>query len=442
MESIIDVCAAVVLRNDRLLLATRAPGSHLEGKWEFPGGKLKDGESLAACIERELAEELRLDAHCVGELFCLDYEYPEKRIRLHFMLCGIENEPVPADGQSTGWFNAQEALALDLAPADAEALAKLKRASEGSDEELAEYAGPVVAFMKKLAPTAGQRMPDWLRVAFAGGKERLGMSCLVHGGGLHTVCESAKCPNRCDCWKRGTATFMILGDTCTRNCRFCAVNHGKPQVPDPDEAAKLARSVAELKLKYAVITCVTRDDLGDGGAQAMADAIEAIRLASPETKVEVLCSDYKGNTACVETVLKAKPAVYAHNVETVERLTPAIRNMASYRRSLSMLEYASSNPYGIMVKSGIMLGLGESDAEIRQTLCDLRHAGVGMVTIGQYLRPTRKHWPIAKLYTPAEFQQWQDYAERELGFAMAVSGPLVRSSYMAEEAFNRSNKGC
>ena len=170
----------------------------------------------------------------------------------------------------------------------------------------------------------------------------------------------------------------------------------------------------------------------------MADAIEAIRTASPETKVEVLCSDYKGDSACVELVLAAKPAVYAHNVETVERLTPAIRNMASYHRSLSMLEYASRNPFGIMVKSGIMLGLGETDDEIRQTLADLRKAGVSMVTIGQYLRPTRKHWPISKLYTPAEFQQWQDYAEKELGFMKAVAGPLVRSSYMAEEAFNRS----
>lgn len=441
MDGKIDVCAAVVLRGDRLLLATRPSGTHLEGKWEFPGGKVGPSESLAQCIERELAEELQLAAHCSGELFSLDYEYPEKRICLHFMACAIDNEPRPAEGQSIGWFNAQEALALDLAPADGLALEKLKRASDGGDEGLApELAEPILAFMKKLAPTQGQRMPDWLRVAFSGGRERLGMSGLVHGGGLHTVCEGAKCPNRCDCWKRGTATFMIMGDTCTRNCRFCAVNHGKPQAPEPDEAAKLAQSVAELKLKYAVVTCVTRDDLPDGGANAMAEAIKAIRSASPETKVEVLCSDYKGNMDCVDIVLEARPAVYGHNVETVERLTPAIRNMASYRRSLSVLEHASRNQLGIMVKSGIMLGLGETDDEIRQTLADLRTAGVSMVTIGQYLRPTRKHWPISKLYTPAEFQQWQDYAEKELGFAKAVAGPLVRSSYMAEEAYNAGRR--
>lgn len=437
MDGTIDVCAAVVLRNDRLLLATRPSGTHLEGKWEFPGGKVRQSESLAQCIERELAEELHLEARCSGELFPLDYAYPEKRICLHFMACSIENEPQPAEGQSVGWFNAEEALALDLAPADALALEKLKCASEGNDEGLAPaLAEPILAFMKRITPVRGQRMPDWLRVAFSGGKERLGMSGLVHGGGLHTVCESAKCPNRCDCWKRGTATFMIMGDTCTRNCRFCAVNHGKPLAPDPDEATKLAHSVAELRLKYAVITCVTRDDLSDGGAQAMADAVEAIRHASPDTKVEVLCSDYKGSADGVDIVLAARPAVYGHNVETVERLTPAIRNMASYRRSLAMLEHASRNQLGILVKSGIMLGLGETDEEIRQTLADLRAAGVSMVTIGQYLRPTRKHWPISKLYTPAEFQQWQDYAETELGFAKAVAGPLVRSSYMAEEAYN------
>ena len=283
MDGKIDVCAAVVLRGDRLLLATRPSGAHLEGKWEFPGGKVGPSESLAQCIERELAEELQLAAHCSGELFSLDYEYPEKQICLHFMVCAIDNEPRPAEGQSIGWFNAQEALALDLAPADAMALEKLKRASDGGDEGLApELAEPILAFMKRLAPTQGQRMPDWLRVAFSGGRERLGMSGLVHGGGLHTVCEGAKCPNRCDCWKRGTATFMIMGDTCTRNCRFCAVNHGKPQAPDPDEAAKLAQSVAELKLKYAVVTCVTRDDLPDGGANAMAEASR--QFAPPRLK--------------------------------------------------------------------------------------------------------------------------------------------------------------
>ena len=439
MASKIEVCAAVVLKGDRLLLATRKPGSHLGGKWEFPGGKVQDGETLDSCIERELHEELRLNAKSQGELFALDYNYPEKQVRLHFMWCQAEGEAVPSEGQSAACFTAQEAMALDLAPADELALEKIKRCADGLDASLdaSSQAQPLLAFMRKGQTAGGQRFPEWLRVAFSGGKERLGMSGLVHGGGLHTVCESAKCPNRCDCWKRGTATFMILGDTCTRNCRFCAVKHGMPQEPDPDEARKLAASVAELKLKYAVITCVTRDDLPDGGSSAMAEAIEEIRKASPETKVEVLCSDYKGDMSCVDRVLASAPAVYGHNVETVERLTPAIRNMASYRRSLAVLRHAAANRCGVIVKSGIMLGLGETDDEIRRTLADLREAGVSMVTIGQYLRPTRRHWPISRLYTPAEFEQWQDYAEKELGFARAVAGPLVRSSYMAEEAYSQ-----
>ncbi len=436
MPSKLEVCAAVVLKGDRLLLATRRPGSHLAGKWEFPGGKIKEGETASQCIERELLEELGLNVSCAGELFALDFEYPEKSIRLHFMSCETDSVAKPMEGQHIGWFTAREALALDLAPADEKALDTMKNAAEGKDNGIDAVLGArLMEFMRKHEPTEGQRMPDWLRIAFSGGKERHDMAGLVHGGGLHTVCESTKCPNRCDCWKRGTATFMILGDTCTRNCRFCAVNHGRPGDPDPDEAEKLAQSVAELKLKYAVITCVTRDDLPDGGAGAMADAVRAIGKLSPDTKVEVLCSDYQGDLSCTDLVLAAGPAVFGHNVETVERLTPAIRNKAIYRRSLNVLAHAARNESGIIVKSGIMLGLGESDDEIRSTLADLKNAGVSMVTIGQYLRPTRKHWPIAKLLTPAEFQYWQDYAEKELGFARAVAGPLVRSSYMAEEAY-------
>lgn len=436
MAERIEVCAAVVLRGDRLLLATRRPGAHLEGKWEFPGGKIKSGETANACIEREMQEELQLQVHCHGELYSLDFDYPEKSVRLHFMLCHTDGEANPAEGQHAGWFTAPEALALDLAPADSEALDYFKQASVGKENCLpADMAAPFLAFMRRTPPMEGQRMPDWLRIAFSGGKEKQSMFSLVHGSGLHTVCEGAKCPNRCECWKRGTATFMILGDTCTRFCRFCSVNHGTPQPVDPQEAEKLAQSVAELNLKYAVITCVTRDDLADGGSTAMADAVRAIHQQCPETKIEVLCSDYQGMFDCVDKVLAAHPAVFGHNIETVRRLTPAIRNKANYERSLAVLKHASQNKDGILVKSGIMLGLGESDDEIRQALKDLHDVGVDIVTIGQYLRPTRKNWPVAKLYTPDEFAAWQQYAEKEIGFSRAVAGPLVRSSYMAEDAY-------
>lgn len=444
-SSAIEVCAAVVLTGDRLLLATRRPGAHLSGKWEFPGGKIRADEDACQCISREMNEELGVHAGEWTELFALEYEYPEKAVRLHFMFCqdadGVTANP--AEGQKCGWFTAAEALALDLAPADRKALELLKDASCGNlHDELAKLdltaAAKLLDFMKKGDAMEGGRLPEWLRFSFVGGRERLGVQGLIKEGGLHTVCESAKCPNRCDCWKRKTATFMILGDTCTRFCRFCAVNHGHPQAPDPEEPVKIADSAASLGLKYVVITCVTRDDLPDGGAAAMAAAVNAIRERTPQTKVEVLCSDYGGDMACVDTVLASRPAVFGHNVETVERLTPAIRNKADYRRSLAVLEHASANAgkYGAIAKSGIMLGLGETEEEIRRTLQDLRLAGVSMITIGQYLRPTRKHWPVSRLVTPGEFDRWRKIAEEEIGFVRAVAGPFVRSSYMAEEAFD------
>ena len=443
-DAYINVCAAVLLHEGKLLLTTRRPGGHLAGCWEFPGGKVNADETLEACIVRELKEELALFVNCAGELFSLAFDYPEKSIRLHFMLCELNgaSRPIPQEQQAFGWFTASQAIALELASADELALNKLRACADGAAamEGLnVALAADLLAFMKLRDPLENAKMPDWLHISVDGGKERMTVRELVKCGGLNTVCESAKCPNRCDCWKRKTATFMILGDTCTRNCRFCAVKHGVPTAVDESEPERIARSVADLGLKYAVLTCVTRDDLPDGGAGMMAATVAAIRKMTPETQVEVLCSDYKGDFSCIEKVMAAGPVVYGHNVETVERLTPAIRSRADYRRSLAVLKYAAEfgAKCGVVAKSGLMLGLGESDDEIRQTLKDLREAGVEIVTLGQYLRPTRRNWPVQKLVTPDEFRAWQEYAEKELGFRKAVAGPFVRSSYMAEEAFNK-----
>lgn len=446
---VLDVCAAVVFADDgRLLLATRRPGSHQAGKWEFPGGKVRPGESLEDCIRREAAEELGLQVAAARPVLAFDYAYPDKRVRLHFMWCDLaaDSAPEPREGQTFAWFSAGEVEGLALAPADKAMLTALVGMATGSlpaelrpvDPELTQRLLDWLA-----AGRAGERehtpLPEWLRVPFAGGRERLEMRSLLHNSQLHTVCESAKCPNLCDCWKRRTATFMLLGDTCTRNCRFCAVKHGQPSSPDPLEPRKIAEGIAVLGLRFAVLTCVTRDDLPDGGAGQMAATVTAIRERCPETRVEVLCSDYGGDVACVDLVLQAQPAVFGHNLETVSRLTPVIRSHADYGRSLAVLRHAAGHAApGTVVKSGLMLGLGETPEEVRQALRDLKQAGVSMVTMGQYLRPTREHWPVARMVTPREFEQWRAIAETEIGFARAVCGPLVRSSYMAEEAFTAS----
>ncbi|MBR4675109.1 MAG: lipoyl synthase [Victivallales bacterium] len=443
-KAIIEVCAAVILQGDRLLLATRRPGGHLAGKWEFPGGKIASGETPARCIARELEEELHLKLLASTELFRMEHAYPEKKVGLHFMLCRVADGLVasPAEGQKCGWFSAAEAAALDLAPADERAISLMRDAAEGKPhDEVADLdiakAKPLLDFWLTAQNVSMGHLPPWLHTSFGGVRNHLLMKGLIRSGGLHTVCESANCPNRSECWKHKTATFMILGGICTRFCRFCAVDHGIPAPPDPNEPEKVAESVASLGLGYAVITCVTRDDLPDGGSAAMAATVTAIQKRVPGAKVEVLCSDYGGNMDCVDTVLKAGPTVFGHNVETVERLTPAIRNKADYRRSLAVLAYAASKTsvYGVAVKSGLMLGLGERPEEIRQTMADLRDAGVQIITLGQYLRPTHKHWPVARYIPPQEFDGWKRIAENEFGFVRAVSGPFVRSSFMAEEAF-------
>ena len=444
--NMIEVCAAVAFHGGRLLLATRRPGSALAGSWEYPGGKCHTGESLNDCIARELQEELGAEVATSLEVLALTYSYPEKTVRLHFMLCELRNPDAltAREGQMLAWKNSEELAALSFAPADkmftegVSGKASLPEAFEVKDARTVRMLGAWFRGERRDDVRALHAKPEWLRVEFVGGKERIEMRQLLSRAKLHTVCESAKCPNMCDCWRRKTATFMVLGNVCTRNCRFCSVPHGRPECPDSDEPAHVAESVKALGLRHAVLTCVTRDDLPDGGAAHIAASVRAIHETSPETTVEVLVSDFLGKTECVDMVLAAGVRVYGHNIETVERLTPTVRSVAKYRRSLDVLSYAAAHcGKDCVVKSGLMVGLGETDDEIRQTLKDLRAAGVEIVTIGQYLQPTPANCEVERLVTPDEFKMWEQVAEKELGFRRAVCGPLVRSSYMAEEALRK-----
>jgi len=255
---------------------------------------------------------------------------------------------------------------------------------------------------------------------------------LLQSLGLHTVCQEAGCPNRWECFGRGTATFLILGDICTRHCRFCAIASGMPDAPDPDEPEKVAEAAERMQLKYVVITSVTRDDLPDGGAGHFAETIQAVRRRMPDAGIEVLTPDFNGEVCSIETVLDAQPTVFNHNIETVARLTPLLRNRASYLRSLAVLEYAGRYAPGIPVKSGIMAGAGERPEEVRETLRDLRLAGCTIITIGQYLAPSVEHYAVQEYITEEMFGQYRQWAA-ELQFSGIAIGPLVRSSYRAEE---------
>jgi lipoic acid synthetase len=258
----------------------------------------------------------------------------------------------------------------------------------------------------------------------------------VHDQNLHTVCLSAACPNLGECWARGTATFMIGGNRCTRRCGFCDVTTARPAPLDPLEPERVAKAVSALRLGFAVITAVARDDLPDGGAAHMAATIQALRRGSPGTGVEVLVPDYKGREEDLRTVLDAGPDVLNHNLETVERLQRRVRPAARYDRSLGLLQRAAELRPDIVTKSGLMLGLGERDAEVETALGDLRRAGVALLTIGQYLRPSPDHLPVERFVPPAEFESWKERA-LALGFRDAASGPLVRSSYHAEKLAGR-----
>ena len=276
--------------------------------------------------------------------------------------------------------------------------------------------------------------PAWLKKRLPTGPEYEAVRRLLRQGRLHTVCQEARCPNIWECFSRGTATFLILGPNCTRNCRFCAVTHGPLPPPDPDEPERLADAVGALQLDYVVVTSVTRDDLPDGGGGQFAAVVRALHRRHPQTRVEVLVPDFQGNPAPLQAILEAGPHVLNHNIETVHRLYPMVRPEADYQRSLALLDLAGRMRPETPTKSGMMLGLGETPAEIRQTLTGLRDVGCSILTLGQYLQPTPQHLPVARYVTPAEFAAWQAFA-KEAGFAQVVSEPFVRSSYHAKEVF-------
>jgi lipoic acid synthetase len=278
---------------------------------------------------------------------------------------------------------------------------------------------------------ARERKPEWLKVRFPAGDRFQRLKALMREQSLHTVCEEARCPNIGECWNAGTATFMILGDVCTRSCGFCAVTTGRPGAIDQLEPLRLARAVARLGLEYVVITSVNRDDVESGGAEAFAACIHAIRHHDATIRVEVLVPDFKGNWDALRQVVDARPFVLNHNIETVPRLYHRVRPQAVYTRSLELLRRAKDAMPHMLVKSGFMVGLGETQAELFATMRDLRASGCDIVTIGQYLRPTLRHLPVERYYDPSEYEAFREYG-RELEFTHVEAGPLVRSSYHAE----------
>ena len=285
----------------------------------------------------------------------------------------------------------------------------------------------------EAVPGAPTRKPAWIRVKAPSGPEVRRVRALLRRQRLHTVCEEAACPNLGECFSLGTATFLVMGDVCTRRCPFCDVAHGRPEPLDPEEPAHLAETVALLGLRHAVVTSVDRDDLRDGGAAHFAACIRAIRTASPGTRVEVLVPDFRGRLElALETLAEAPPDVFNHNLETVPRLYRAVRPGADYGHSLELLRRFGAAHPAVPTKSGLMLGLGETRAEVDAVLQDLRARGVTLLTLGQYLQPTRHHLPVTRYLEPAEFAELGELA-RGLGFRNAASGPLVRSSYHAEE---------
>jgi len=277
------------------------------------------------------------------------------------------------------------------------------------------------------------RLPEWLRITLPQSDTFARTRSLLDELKLHTVCESAKCPNHWECWAKGTATFMIAGDRCTRACGFCAVSTAKPLALEADEPARVAEATRRMKLKHVVITAVARDDLQDGGAEHFRQTIEKVRELNPGIVIEVLVPDFLDNDAAIENVLAANPHIYNHNLETVRRLTPDVRHRATYDRSLSVLKKVKAKRGDtIYTKSGVMLGLGETEEELFQAMRDLRAADCDILTLGQYLQPTLKHLPVKEFVTPEKFAEYKIVAE-EMGFVHVASGPMVRSSYHADE---------
>lgn len=294
------------------------------------------------------------------------------------------------------------------------------------------------------SPLSRPRLPEWLRLSLPTSSAFTKTRELLNDLRLHTVCESAKCPNHWECWSKGTATFMIAGDRCTRACGFCAVSTAKPLALEADEPQRVAEATKRMGLKHVVITAVARDDLADGGAEHFRQTIEAMRAANPGIVIEVLVPDFLDKDDCIETVLAANPEIYNHNLETVRRLTPTVRHRATYDRSLSVLAKVKrmqserckvkngGKQAPFFTKSGIMLGLGETEAEVFTAMEDLRRSECDILTLGQYLQPTLKHLPVVEFIHPDQFAEYGRIAER-MGFVHVASGPMVRSSYHAEE---------
>ena len=353
--------------------------------------------------------------------------------------CGIPDKPVgslTSLGLVVDYLEVEELLGQELAKriGGEERVARVDRSVATTSEER-----PLIRRLRKAGVNPDEalpintRKPEWLRIPAHMGQEYQSLRTLTEDLRLVTVCEEAGCPNIFECWSDGTATFMVNGERCTRACGFCLIDTRKPMPLDPTEPERVAEAVVRLGLKHAVVTCVARDDLSDGGAGAISETIYAIRRRSPETNVEVLISDLKGDVSALQLIIDARPDVMNHNIETVARLQRAVRPSAAYHRSLTVL--ARSVAAGLTAKSGLMVGLGETPEEVEETLADLAAAGVSIATIGQYLRPTAKHLPVSRYWEPAEFE---DLAARgrALGLAHVQSSPLTRSSYHAREALS------
>ncbi len=302
-----------------------------------------------------------------------------------------------------------------------------------ADSELHKGRAKTAGIPIKVVAKPRLQMPAWIRAKSPNAPEVAALKAVLREKGLHTVCEEASCPNLGECFRHGTATFMILGDLCTRRCPFCDVGHGKPLPPDPNEPAHLAETVAAMRLKYVVITSVDRDDLRDGGAQHFADCIRAVRERSPTTRIEILTPDFRGRLDVALDILAATPPdVMNHNLETVPRLYKACRPGADYAHSLKLLKEFKARVPSVPTKSGIMLGLGETDAEVAEVMRDLRAHEVDMLTVGQYLQPSGHHLSVERYVTPEQFAEFERLA-KDLGFLNAACGPMVRSSYHADQ---------
>ena len=287
---------------------------------------------------------------------------------------------------------------------------------------------------KELNPKILVQKPKWLRRQLPTGPDYEKVKGMIRGDRLHTVCQEAKCPNMWECFSQKTATFLILGSRCTRDCRFCSVLPGPLEPPDPEEPVRVADVAHQMGLKYVVVTSVTRDDVSDGGASLFAQTIMEIRNRMADACVEVLIPDFQGNKDALKTVLKARPDVLNHNIETVPRLYPRVRPQAEYQRSLDILQWAYEYDSALPTKSGLMLGLGEKQKEVENTLEDLRAANCRILTLGQYLQPSRNHLPVERFIPPEEFDEWHKKAIK-IGFTEVASGPFVRSSYHAKELY-------